>query len=346
VVPSLRVAALPALALNLLVATATIDCAAASPPEGAPRAVVAATTHSLGRIPRGTVLSERFVIDNAGSTPLVIEGMEFSSPGLRARVTQNIAPGKSAELFVDWDTANYTRDAEVQVALQLNDPATPQLVLTLSGFVVSPIELDPVPAFYLSQFAGEASSQVITLRNNTDRVLAVTGTAQEGESFTLAVAPVTPGKTFRLTATAASGLPPGEYQESAWVLTDDPERPRIRLDVNVLVKPEVYASVEAIEMGQLRLATIKANPSLLELLQQTVILESRSADLQVTRVESDLPFMVVRHEPGHAAKRIRLDVGLDPERLQAGEYAGNVRVYTGLPAYPVVTLPVTMSVAN
>ena len=136
------------------------------------------------------------MIDNAGSTALVIEGMEFSSPGLRARVTQNIAPGKSAELFVDWDTANYTRDAEVQVALQLNDPATPQLVLTLSGFVVSPIELDPVPAFYLSQFAGEASSQVITLRNNTDRVLAVTGTAQEGESFTLAVVPLTTGKTF------------------------------------------------------------------------------------------------------------------------------------------------------
>ena len=119
--PSLRVAALRALALNLLVAVATIDCAAASPPEGAPRAVLAATTHSLGRVPRGTVLSERFVIDNAGSTPLVIESMQFSSPGLRARVTQNIAPGKSAEIFVDWDTANYTRDAEAQVALQLQE---------------------------------------------------------------------------------------------------------------------------------------------------------------------------------------------------------------------------------
>ena len=53
-----------------------------------------------------------------------------------------------------------------------------------------------------------------------------------------------------------------------------------------------------------------------------------------------------RQEPGHAAKRIRLDVGLDQTKLHAGEYAGNVRVYTGLPTYPVVTLPVTMSVAD
>jgi hypothetical protein len=334
------------LVLNLVVAVATVDRAAASPTYGAPRAVVNATTYSLGRVPRGTVLSERFVIDNVGSTPLVIESMQFSSPGIRARVAQTIEPGKSAELVVDWDTANYTRDAEVQVALQLNDPASPQLVLTLSGFVVSPIEFDPVPAFYLSQFVGETSSQAVTLRNNTDRTLEVTGTVQEGEGFTLAVAPMMPGKAFQVTATAASDLPPGQYQESAWVLTNDPEQPKIRLDVNILVKPEVYASVEALDMGQLHLTSVKANPSVLELLQQTVILESRSADLRVTRVESDLPFVVVHHEPGHAAQRVRLDVGLDPARLQTGEYSGNVRVYTGVPAYPVVTLPVTISVAN
>ena len=39
-------------------------------------------------------------------------------------------------------------------------------------------------------------------------------------------------------------------------------------------------------------------------------------------------------------------MGVDPTKLQTGDYVGNVRVYTGLPTYPVVTLPVTMSVAN
>jgi hypothetical protein len=341
------------LLLSVLAATATIDRAVASPIGGSPRAVVRVTGHDVGRVARGTVLTELFTIENAGSAPLLIESMQFSSPGIRARVAQSIEPGKSAELTVDWDTSSYTRDAEVQVALQLNDPTSPQLVLALSGFVVSPIELDPVPAFYLSQFAGERSSQTVTLRNNTDRAIEVTGTMQEGKHFTLTVAPGVAGRSFELTATADPDLPPGQYQESAWILTDSPERPKIRLDVNILVKPEVFASVDAIDLGSLRLATIKADPSVLELLQQTVILESRSAKLRVTRIESDLPFVVVRHDAGQAApqsagppKRVRLDVSLDPTRLQAGAYAGNIRVFTGLPSYPVVTLHVTMSVVN
>src|SRR5688572_2150631 len=125
-----------------------------------------------------------------------------------------------------------------------------------------------------------------------------------------------------------------EYRESAWVLTDDPDRPKIRLDVNILVKPEVHASVDSIDMGRVRISTIKANPGVLELLQQTVILESRSADLRVTRVESDLPFMTLHHEPGNAAKRIRLDVGLDQAKLPgridhayAKAFAGNLEDY-------------------
>jgi hypothetical protein len=270
------------LSLSLAAAILTFTRAGATPTGGAAHAVVKEASHSFGRVARGSVLSGSFVIENVGSIPLTIDRMEFSSPGVRARVAQSIAPGSSAKLVVDWDTANYTRDAEVQVALQLNDPESPQVVLTLTSFVVSPIELDPVPAFYLSQFVGETSSQTITLRNNTERVLKVTGTAQDGDRFTLTVEAVTPGQTFALTATANARLQPGKYQESAWVLTDDPDRPKIRLDVNILVKPEVHASVAAIDMGRVRISAIKANPSVLELLQQTVILESRSADLQAT----------------------------------------------------------------
>jgi len=327
-------------------ANAAVRDAAVASPTGAPQATVDAASHDFGRVARGSVVSATFVIHNVGVTPLTIQSMEFSSPGVRAHVTQNITPGGSAELVADWNTADYTRDAEVQIALKLNDPASPELVLMLSCFVVSPIELDPVPAFYLSEFAGERSSQTVTLRNNMDRILKVTGTTQQGQSFTLAVEPVTPGRAFAVTATAAPGLQPGAYHESAWILTDDPARPKVRLDVNILVKTEVHASVDGIDMGRVNLSTLKANPSVLELMQQTVILESRSADLRITRIESDLPFVTVHQDPDHAGRRIRLDVGVDQARLRTGDYAGNLRVYTGVPTYPVVTLPVTMSVAN
>jgi hypothetical protein len=272
--------------------------------------------------------------------------MQFSTPGMRARVASTIEPGASAQLEIVWDTSHYTRDAEGQAILVLNDPDLPKLVLTLTGFVVSPIDVEPVPAFYLSQFKGEASAQTVTIRNNRDRTVQITGTERKGESFTLAVETVEPGRVYAVTATASPDVTPGEYRESALVFTDDPERPKIRLDVNLLVKRDVHASVDAIDMGQVRIAPIRANPSLLDLLRQTVILESRSTDMRITKIESDLPFVTLQYEPEGPAKRVRIDVGLDPRILSAGEHSGSVRIHTSLEAVPLVTLPITITVAN
>jgi Protein of unknown function (DUF1573) len=314
--------------------------------KGAPRAAVDATTHDFGRVSRGTVVTKRFVIRNTGTAPLLIESMQFSTPGMRARVASTIEPGASAQLEIVWDTSHYTRDAEGQAILLLNDPDLPKLVLTLTGFVVSPIDVEPVPAFYLSQFQGEVSSQTVTIRNNRDRTVQITGTERKGESFTLAVETVEPGRVYAVTATASPDVTPGEYRESALVFTDDPERPKIRLDVNLLVKRDVHASVDVIDMGQVRIAPIRANPSLLDLLRQTVILESRSADMRITKIESDLPFVTLQYEPEGPAKRVRIDVGLDPKKLSAGEHSGSVRIHTSLKAVPLVTLPIKMTVAN
>jgi hypothetical protein len=314
--------------------------------EGVPKAALDATAHHFGRVSRGTVVTKSFVIRNAGAAPLLIENMQFSTPGMRARVATTIEPGASAELKIEWDTSHYTRDAEGQALLMLNDPDMPKLVLTLTGFVVSPIDVEPVPAFYLSQFRGEASAQTVTIRNNRDRTLQITGTERRGESFTLAVKTVEPGRVYAVTATALPDLAPGEYRESALMFTDDPERPKIRLEVNILVKRDVHASVEAIDMGQVRIASVKANPSLLDLLRQTVILEARSADMRITEIESNLPFVTLQYEPEGPAKRVRIDVGLDPRKLSAGEHSGSVRIHTSLEAVPLVTLPIKMTVVN
>jgi hypothetical protein len=314
--------------------------------EGVPKVTLDATTYHFGRVSRGTVITTSFIIRNTGAAPLLIENMQFSTPGMRARVATTIEPGTSAELEIEWDTSQYTRDAEGQALLVLNDPDMPRLVLSLTGFVVSPIDVEPVPAFYLSQFHGDTSAQTVTIRNNRDGTVRIMGTERKGESFRLSVETVEPGRVYAVTATVLADVAPGEYRESALVFTDDPERPKIRLDVNILVKRDVHASVEAIDMGQFRIASVMANPSLLDLLRQTVILEARSADMQITGIESDLPFVTLLHEPEGPAKRVRFDVGVDPKKLSAGEYSGSVRIHTSLEAVPLVILPIKMTVVN
>src|SRR5512145_2496524 len=69
----------------------------------APRLVANDTSHDFGRVSRGTVVARSFVIRNPGTADLRIESMQFSAPGMRARVPAAIGPGSSAELKVEWD---------------------------------------------------------------------------------------------------------------------------------------------------------------------------------------------------------------------------------------------------
>ena len=157
------VQAIRILALALAASMLPFDSAGANPPEGTPSVTVDATTLDLGRVERGTVVSESFIVSNVGSAPLSIRSLQFSSPGAQGRVERSIAPGSSEELVIDWDTADYTRDAEMQVVLELNDPALPSLVLTLDCFVVSPDDPDLSPAFDMNQVL-EQAYPVVTAR--------------------------------------------------------------------------------------------------------------------------------------------------------------------------------------
>ena len=329
------------LGLALLLSTQTLGAG-----ETAPRAAVDKVTYEFGRVPRGTSVTAQFTIRNVGDSPLAIEGMQFSTPGMRARVSATIEPGGSAPLEIIWDTSQYSRDVVGQAALQLNDPATPMLVLTVKGFVVAPIEVDPAPAFYLSQFEGESVRQTVVIKVNQERDVEVTGVEHEGRAFEMEVEPVEKGREYALTATTSAELSPGRYRESALVYTSDPDRPRIRLEVNILVKRPVHASVDAIDFGQVRLAALRANPSLPELLRQTLIIEARVPDMRITSLTSDFDFIELQREPRGPAQRVRIDVALDPGKLRAGRYEGHLRIRTDVAGSTELELPIAVTVVE
>jgi hypothetical protein len=253
----LAVAALLGIALNATVALPGWGG------EAGPTVTLQETKRDFGSVARGTKVIERFAIGNQGSAPLELQGLEFSTPGMRARVHAVIEPGETADLEITWDTSRYTRDVEGQAVLLLNDPVRPQVAFTLTGFVVSPIEVDPVPAFYISQFQGESATQSVTIRNNQDHDIQITGSERRGEHFTIDHTVLEPGRSFTVTASATPDTPPGRYREAVMIFTDDPERPKISLGVNILVKQDLHSSTDAIDMGRVRLASLRANPDLL-----------------------------------------------------------------------------------
>jgi hypothetical protein len=306
-----------------------------------PKLTVGETSFDFGSVPQGQSVTARFALENSGDEPLVLERMEFSMPGLTARVKQRLEPGETTTVEVNWDTAKLRREVEGSLTLYLNDPALPQLVLRLSGTVVPAIEFLPKPAFYFSQFSGERQTQSITLKNNQDQPFALESLSSSSGNFEYHYREIEAGRLFELAVSTRPDTPAGRYRDSLFIKTSDVKLARLHVEVNILVKPDVFIDPESVDFGSLSRAHIRANPGVLDFIRQTLVISRREGRMQFTSVAADLPFLIVDANPEGAAETIMLEVGIDPDRMETGPFRGSIRIGTDDPEYPVLEIPVT-----
>jgi hypothetical protein len=103
----------------------------------APRAVVSVTSFDFGDIYRGEVISQVFVIRNAGDADLLINDFV---PGCSCEVTDAdrvIAPGKEGRAIIEVNTALQAGRLFKTATLKTNDPNVANINLTLTANVLT-----------------------------------------------------------------------------------------------------------------------------------------------------------------------------------------------------------------
>jgi len=291
---------------------------------------VSSDSANFGQVNQGESVSVKFQIRNSGTKPLTITGLEFSMPDMNARVKQEIDAGSSAEILINWDTSRLRGEVKGQAVLTINDPQTPEIVLTLRGKVVPSIEILPRPAVYISQFSGEGKSA-----NNRQRRLNLVRLESMGKHFQAKYKELEEGKLFEITITIPAETPIGRYRESLLVHTDDPELERIHLEVNALVKADIFINPE-----------VQSNPEVIEFLTQTIVINRREGEMSITAVKTDIPFIWVKHEPEGRSAAFRLDAGLKPETLVNGRFEGQVILSTDDPGFSELRIPVKGEISD
>jgi len=314
--------------------------------EAAPAARFELTEIDFGEVPQGTIAEGNFPFGNAGGSMLRIERVELTSAGMKIAVKQAIEPGATELARVRWDTSTFAGDAVGQATLYLNDPSQRRVILTLRGRVVAPVEILPRPAFYLSTFVGEESNASLLLVNNQQRKLQILGLERQGEHFEAEYEVVEEGKSYRLLASVPAETAVGRYREAITVLTDDPENDRINVEVNVLVKGNVFVSADELDFGRVSLRTVRSNPTAAELLTQTFVISRRSGKMRITSAGSDLTFLLVTVAPENSADAFTVSVELLADQLKTGEYSGILRIRTDDPEYPQLQLPIAIRVSD
>ena len=311
-----------------------------------PRVSIDETSHDFGVVSQGQLVTANFPIKNSGTEPLLIEKIEFSMSGMNIKVKQRIKPDEEIQARITWDTSRLRREITGLATLYFNDPSMPQVTLSLSGVVTPAIEFLPKPAYYLSQYTGESQSQTITLKNNQDRPLEIINLSTASNNFEYHFKETETGKVFELTVLAKTDAPIGRFHDSLIVNTTDPKHPKLHLEVNILVKPDVFLSQEKLEFGRISLSEINAKPGLLDFIKQSLVIGRREGEMTIKAVSSDLSFLEFAVEPKNEAQSFILEVGLLPDKLDLGNFSGTIKIVTSDPKFPELRLPVSAIIVN
>ena len=300
------------------------------------------TAFQFDGVVRGAVVEHEFGIRNEGARPLRIERVRMTPPLVATRLPAAIPPGEEGSLRFRLDTATLGAGPfDGEILLSLDDPAEPEAELAFVGRVLPPVDVVPHPAVFVAAQRGEAKAATVEIVNHESAPLHIRGVEHPTDRFTTRLDTIEDGRRYRLTVALKPDGPGGKGRETIVVRTSSGSVPDLPIPANTYLRERVYTFPDAVDLGVLRLADLRARPGLLEQAAQTLMIyQAGGTDLKV-RVQSDAPELVASTERGRAGDRWQITVALDRDRLTPGPIRAALTIETNDPEFPRLTVPVT-----
>ena len=276
------------------------------PPDAKPHLVAAVTHYKFGTMDPFSIGQHAFKIKNVGDGPLRLTDHRSTCKCTASSYpTHPILPGQEAEVTVVWKTQSNDGNFEQSTAVLTNDPAMPELELTIQGDVLVHVGAEP-QVFNFADVRPDEAKEVSSLISS-----------QVWEEFTVSdVTPTLEGITWRIEPATAeelkqaksiSGhrltlvlpkLAPGLVNETVQfrVVPKDGEAEWFELPMKAKILKRVAVYGPGIDAtGTVDLGIIDASRGLSRKLFVKVY--DRDAKLQTESIETDPSFVDVSLQP-------------------------------------------------
>jgi hypothetical protein len=194
--------------------------------------------YDFGSIPQGQKVEHVFIVKNNGDLPLSILSIRPSCGCTAAHASSRvIQPGKTSEIKVTFNSANFFGDIHKTIAVESNDPGAPLLTLSLSGKVIEEITVIPRQIDLGVLKPGSAKEITLSVGNNGKknvRVLSVKSTMPQ-VNVRAQISIIKPGETAIVNVSATPGKSDRILSGYLSIMTDNPAKTEIIVPV--------YASV-------------------------------------------------------------------------------------------------------
>jgi uncharacterized cupredoxin-like copper-binding protein len=179
----------------------------------APELTVVEGNYNFGTIAQGKKVPHNFIIRNSGDAPLQIKEVNVSCGCTAAKPSSSVvAPGKTAEIQVIFDSTSFTGKVQKSVSLVTNAGRSPNYTFNMEGTIVEPLQVAPRQLSLGALKPGTAKQVNVNVTN-----------PREGSSFRILSVSLTSNTLQVKSSVKKSELKPGETGAIELAFTPKPD---------------------------------------------------------------------------------------------------------------------------
>lgn len=305
----------------------------------AQKAVAVEPVKDFGVVPKGEKIVHDFQIRNEGDAPLSITQVQPACGCTVADFDKTIAPGQVGKVHAVVDTATFNGPIAKGVTVFTDDPATPQIELTVRAKVEPYLSVKPGYARYI-YVKGEPGKPLIgqTVWSPDGTPFEITKVEATKPYLKTSVREAVKeerqadveGKQWRVDIELADDSPVGALAETVTITTNHPKQKLIQIPVSGFVRPVVAVTPPVADFGNIELKDV---------LSKAVNLRNFATEpIKITGVEDDLSGIDSKLEPLNEGREYQVRLTLKPE-LGKGPFSGVLKITTDSPKQPVIEVP-------
>lgn len=332
-----------------LTAMGLISVRADSPPPAAPapstapattaaptgaKAAFETPTYDFGRAKSGEAVKHTFIFTNTGCETLEIHNVR---PGCGCTTagdwTKKVEPGKTGEIPIQVNTANFNGPIMKNVSVDSNDKTTPTTVLYLKGTVWKPVDINPQFAMINVPPDTQGGSTVLRIINNMDEPLTLSEPQVNNPGFSATLKTNQPGKEFELVVSTVAPIRTGYSQTQITLKTSSTNVPTLTANIGANVQAAVTVVPAQITLPPGPLAN-QTMPS--------VTIQNNSTNMMTVSdpatTAKDVQVKLNEANPGHLfTATLTFPQGFELAPGQRAEFT----VKTSNPQFSVLKVPIT-----
>lgn len=322
----------------LLVAASLFAQGAAT---GKPKAVATEPIKDIGLVAKGEKAAYDFAIRNEGDAPLQIQEVRAACGCTVADYDKVIAPGKTGKVRVSVDTATFSGAIAKGVTVFTNDPATPQMELTIRAQVEPFVKVKPGYARFLTvQGENKEGTIVQTLWTPDGSPMKIVKVESPYPFLKVEYHEAKPEERLKEVEQAqwkvemhlSNDAPVGPLTESVKVYTDNPKQKLVQIPVSGFVRPIVAVTPPIANFGPV---TIK------EPLRKSLNVKSFSTEpIKLTGAQSSIQGIEAKIEPVQDGREYQVWVTVNPD-IAKGKFDGKLFLTTDSVKIPRIEIQLT-----